>query len=185
MIDLDHNKIGTVYGLTVFTPIVPGHEDAVRDAIEGLPRGDHGPFSRLEQLHFARLQIFDHLVYQGPPQRPDRLRMNYLVFSASFNGAREAFLDAVAVCMPVEADSWWSHCVAYPGAADRAAFTRYLKHNQVPTHLFSSPYPTATVRDVRESLALRERAVAFAAAAQHLEPRELQEQFRRAFADLT
>ena len=88
MIDLDHNKIGTVYGLTVFTPIVPGHEEAVRDAIEGLPRGDAGPFSRLEQLHFARLQIFDHLVYQGAPQRPDRLRMNYLVFSASSTASR-------------------------------------------------------------------------------------------------
>ena len=181
---IDHNRIGTAYGLTVFTPIVPGHEEAVRDTIEGLPRGDDGPFSRLEQVHFARLQIFDQLVHQGPSQRPDRLRHAYLVFTASFNGARDAFLDAVAVRMPDEADSWWSHCVAYPGAADRAAFTRYLTHNQVPTHLFSSPYPTATVQDIRESLALRERVVDFVVAAQHLEPRELQERFREAFADI-
>ena len=115
---IDHNRIGTAYGLTVFTPIVPGHEEAVRDTIERLPRGEDGPFSRLEQLHFARLQIFDQLVHQGPSQRPDRLRDAYLVFTASFNGARDEFLDAVAVRMPVEADSWWSHCVAYPGAAD-------------------------------------------------------------------
>ncbi len=180
---IDHNRIGTAYGLTVFTPIVPGHEEAVRDTIEGLPRGEDGPFSRLEQLHFARLQIFDQLVHQGPSQRPDRLRDAYLVFTASFNGDRNAFLDEVAVRMPVEADSWWSHCVAYPGAADPAAFTRYLKHHQVPTHLFSSPYPTATVQDIRESLALRERVVDFAVAAQHLEPQELQERFREAFAD--
>ena len=181
---IDHNRIGTAYGLTVFTPIVPGHEEAVRDTIERLPRGDDGPFSRLEHLHFARLQIFDHLVHQGPSQAPDRLRFTYLVFTASFNGDRDEFLDAVAVRMPDEADSWWSHCVAYPGAADRAAFTRYLKHNQVPTHLFSSPYPTATVRDVRESLALRERVVDFVVAAQHLEPHLLQERFREAFADI-
>jgi len=181
---IDHNRIGTAYGLTVFTPIVPGHEEAVRDAIECLPRGEDGPFSRLEQVHFARLQIFDQLVHQGPSQRPDRLGTALLVFTASFNGARDAFLDAVAVRMPVEADSWWSHCAGYPGTADRAAFTRYLTRNQVPTHLFSSPYPTATVQDVRDSLALRERVVDFVVAAQHLEPRELQERFREAFADV-
>jgi hypothetical protein len=181
---IDHNRIGTAYGLTVFTPIVPGHEEAVRDTIERLPRGEDGPFARLEQVHFARLQIFDHVVHQGPSQPPDRLRTAYLVFTASFNGARDAFLDAVAARMPDEADSWWSHCAGYPGATDRAAFTRYLTHNQVPTHLFSSPYPTATVQDIRESLALRERVVDFAVAAQQLEPRELQERFREAFADL-
>jgi hypothetical protein len=181
---IDHNRIGTAYGLTVFTPIVPGHEEAVRDTIERLPRGEDGPFSRLERLHFARLQIFDQLVHQGPSQRPDRLPIAYLVFTASFNGARDAFLDAVAARMPAEADSWWSHCVDYPGTADRAAFVRYLKHNQVPTHLFSSPYPTATVPDIRESLALRERVVDFVVAAQDLEPRELQQRFREAFADI-
>jgi hypothetical protein len=183
VIDLDHNRIGTVYGLTVITAIKPGLEQEVRSTIEGLPRGEDGPFSRLERLHFARLQIFDHLVYQGAPQRREKsLRSNYLVFTASFDGERDAFLDAICERMPAEAESWWGHCVAYPGTVDRDAFRRWLEHNQVPTHLFSSPYPTATVQDVRESLALRDQVVDFAISAQGLPARELQERFRQAFA---
>jgi hypothetical protein len=185
VIDLDHNRIGTAYGLTVITAIVPGHEQEVRSTIEGLPRGEDGPFSHLEQVHFARLQIFDHLVYQGAPQKPEAdLRSNYLVFTTSFDGERDTLLEAISERIPAEADSWWGHCVAYPGTVDRNAFRHWIKHNQVPTHLFSSPYPTASVRDVRESLALRDQVVDFAISAQNLEARELQQRFRQTFADV-
>jgi hypothetical protein len=182
VIQLDHNRVGTAYGLTVYTAIAPGREEQVRETIEAVPK-DGGPFSRLPMVHFARLQIFDHLVYQGAPQKPDGLRSSYLVFTSSFDGGRDAFLDAVCDRMPAEADSWWSHCVGYPGTGDRAAFRRWIKHNQIPTHLITSPYPTATVQDVRESLALRERLVAFATEAQGLDAAELQERFKRELAD--
>ena len=44
--------------------------------------------------------------------------------------------------------------------------------------------PGATVQDVVESLALRERVVAFAAAAQGLEAGALRERFLASFADV-
>lgn len=184
MIDLDHNRIGTAYGLTVFTAILPGREEDVRRTIEGLPRGPESPFAALEHVHLARLQIFDHLVYQGEPQKPDRLRSNYLVFTASFNGELDTVLDAICERIPAEAASWWGLCVGFPGTDDRAAFRAWIGHNQIPTHLFSSPYPTATVADVRESLALRERVLDFAIDAQGLDGTELQQRFRQAFADV-
>jgi hypothetical protein len=44
--------------------------------------------------------------------------------------------------------------------------------------------PGATVRDVRESLALRERVVDFAAEVQGLDAAALRERFLTAFADV-
>ena len=177
------NRFGTAYALTVFTAILPGQTEEVRSIIEGVPRGEAGPFARLEQAHFTRLQIFDKLVYQGAPQKPDRLKSAYLVFTASFDGALDSFLDAVCERMPAEADSWWSHCVGYPGTTDRAAFRRYINHNKVHTSLFGIAYPTASVADVRESLALRERVLDFAVTAQGLDAPELQARFMQTFVE--
>lgn len=177
----DGNRVGTAYALTTFAPILPGHEGAVREHIEALPRGPESPLARLDQLHYSRLQIFDHLVHQGGGQRPDRLESDYLVFTGSFDGERDAFLDAICERLPAEADGWWGHCVGYPGTRDRAAFRRYIERIQIPTALFASAYPTATLADVRESLALRERVLEFAIAAQTVEPAELQRRFRETF----
>ena len=116
------NRVGTAYALTVFTPIAPGHEDELRAHLEGLPEGAGSALARLDQLHTARLQIFDHLVHQGARQKPDRLKSNYLVFTASFDGDLDGFLDAICERLAPEADAVWGHCAGYPGTSNRAAF---------------------------------------------------------------
>lgn len=179
------NQVGTAYAFTAFTPILHGHEAEVRTTIESLPRGPEGPFSRLGQLHFSRLHIFKDLVYQGGGQKPETLRSSYLVFTASFDGELDAFLGAIAERMPAEADSWWGHCAGYPGTSDRAAFTRYMRHNQLTTNLFAAAYPTAGVSEVRESLELRERVLEFAIGAQGIDAAELKDRFERTFAELS
>jgi hypothetical protein len=177
------NVTGTAYALTVFTPIVPGQEELVQAHIEALPTGADSPLARLEQLHTARVQIFDQPVFQGPGQKkPDRLESTYLVFTSSFDGDRDAYLDAICERLPAEADGWWRHCVGYPGTADRAAFKRYIDHNQIDTALFASAYPRASVSYVRDSLALRDRLVDFAADAQGLDAATLQERFLTTFS---
>ena len=118
--------MGTAYALTTFAPIIPGHEDELRAYIEGLPMGADSPLARLDTLHLSRLQIFDHLVHQGDKQTPDRLESNYLVFTSSFDGDLDTYLDLICERIPAEADTWWGHCVDYPGTADRAAFKRYI-----------------------------------------------------------
>jgi hypothetical protein len=180
----DRNRTGTAYSLTTMTAILPGHEEAVREVIETVPRGAASPLARLDGLHFSRLHIFDELVYQGPPQKPDKLNSAYLVFTASLDGDLDPFLDEICRKLPAEADSWWGHCVAYPGTADPAAFRRWMRHNQIQTALFSSPYPNESVAAVREALALREQVLAFAIGAQGLPPAELQARFRETFAEV-
>jgi hypothetical protein len=176
------NITGTAYALTVFTAIIPGHERELLETIESLPRGKASPLARLGTVHTSRLQIFDHLVHQGPSQTPDALKSSYLIFTAAFDGALEPFLDAMLDRIP-ECDSWWRHCVAYPGLAARTAFKRWIRHNQVHTSLFAVNSPNRSVAEVEESLALRERLLDFAVASQGLSATDLQTRFRQTFVE--
>lgn len=176
-----HNRTGTAYALTVFTAILPGHQEEVRAIIESVPRGSESPLARLTQLHTSRLQIFDKLVYQGAPQKPDELKNSYLVFTAAFDGDVDVFLDAIATLLPAEADSWWRHCVAYPGLGDRAAFRRWIRHNQLDTSLFGVASHNVSVEHVRESLRLRERVLSFAIEAQGLDADAVHKRFKETF----
>lgn len=178
------NRNGTAYALTVFTAITHGHERDVARTIAEVARGKDSPFARVPQLHTSRLQIFDRLAFQGGGQRPDQLRNDYLVFTAAFDGELDDFLNAIANLLPHDADSWWRHCVGYPGTTDRAALRRWIRHNQVATTLFAVASPNRSVADVIESLAVRERLLEFAISAQGLDAVELQHCFRHAFADL-
>jgi hypothetical protein len=177
-----HSVTGTTYALTVFTAILPGHEAEVLEYIESLPRGEDAPIARLGTVHTSRLQIFDQLVYQGAPQIRDRLKNNYLVFTAAFDGTTlDPFLDALVDKVP-EAHEWWRHCVAYPGIQNRDAFKRWIRHNKIDAGLFAVAYPNQSVEAIEAALSLRERIVDFAYEAQGLDAAQLQERFRRTFA---
>jgi hypothetical protein len=177
------NRVGGAYSLTVIAPILPGHEDELRTHIESLPIGPDSPLARLDTLHFSRLQIFSELVYQGPPQRPDHLNGSHLVFTSTFDGELDPYLDAICERLGPEADAWWRHCAGYPGTADRPAFKRYIRRHQVDSALFASAHPEASVADVLGSMALRRRVLDFASAAQGLDAGELQRRFRETFAE--
>jgi hypothetical protein len=166
------NRVGVAYSLTVIAPIVAGREAEAREVIEALPAGF---LSRLANLHFSRIHVVADLVFQGPQQRHrDELRASHLVFTSTFDGELEPYLEALR---PI-ADTWWQFCVGYPGED----FTRWVREHQLDSSLFASAHPDATVPGVLESLALRERIVDFAIEARGLAPADLQRRFREAFA---
>jgi hypothetical protein len=175
------NRVAGAYALTTFAPIIPGHEEELRTLIDNLPMGSESPLARLDILHLSRIQIFDQLVHQGPKHDLDHLEFKYLVFTSSFDGDLDTYLDLICDRIPTEADGWWSHCVGYPGTADRAAFRSWIKTHQRHTNLFASAYHGGTVAGVRESLALRDQLVDFAADAQGLDAAALQERFLATF----
>jgi hypothetical protein len=178
------NLTGTAYALSVFTAILKGHEETVREVIESLPRGQDAPIARLGNVHTSRLQIFKDLVHQGPSQKPDKLRNAYLVFTAAFDGELEPFLDSILRVIPGEADSWWRHCVGYPGVGEPAAFKAWIRHNQVHTSLFAVASPNQSVPGVLDALELRERVSDFVIGAQGLDAAELQKRFRETFREV-
>jgi hypothetical protein len=171
------NRVGVAYSLTVVAPIVPGSEQAAREAIDALPVGPGSPLARLGGLHFSRIHVVSKLVFQGPQQRHrDELRASQLVFTSTFDGELEPYLEALRSC----ADTWWRFCVGYPGSTGEE-FVRWVRAHQIESSLFASAHPDATVPGVLASLALRERIVDFAIAARALEPAELQRRFRDEF----
>lgn len=175
--------MGVTYALTLMTPIERGREAALRKDLESLPIGRESPLARLERTHLARWVIVPEVFYQGPPQKRDELKSQWLVFTCDFDGQLESYLDDICGQMGEEADSIWGHCVGYPGVADRDAFKRYMRRNQIKTTIPFGAYPESTVGEVREALALRERLIAFAVEAQEMNAVELYEAYRKAFRD--
>jgi hypothetical protein len=169
------NHVGVAYSLTVIAPIVAGREAEAREAIEALPVGPASPLAALPNLHFSRIHVVSGLVFQGPQQRHrEHLRAAHLVFTSTFDGAPDPYLDALRA----SADTWWQFCVGYPGGGDRDAFMGWVRAHQIDSSLFASAHPDATVPGVLESLALRERIIDFAVAARGLDPADLQRRFR-------
>jgi hypothetical protein len=170
------NRTGGVYALTTFASILPGHAEEVQAYLDAMPLGADSPLARLDQLHLSRIQIFHELVDQEGGHRVDKLDAPQLVFTSSFDGDLDTYLDAICDKVP-EADNWWGHCVGYPGRSDKAAFRAWIRAHQIDAQLFASAYPSSTVQDVREALALRERVVAFAADTHGLDAAALQQRF--------
>ena len=177
-----HNVLGRAYALTVMTPIVAGHEIALRAQLRSLPSAAESPFARVPSTHFARWVIIPQPAFQGPPMRPDPFKSEYLVFTSSFDGDLGSYLGDLCLLMGDRADQVWSHCVGYPGSADPWAFARYLRHNQVNTDVFFAAYPDATVDQIRASLARRDQILAFALESQGMDGAEIHRRWTETFA---
>jgi hypothetical protein len=163
------NVAGQAYALSVFTPILPGHVAELRQHLEQLGSGAQSPLAALPATHFARWVIIDDLVYEGAPQEHDTLHSQYLLFESCLDGDSDTYIEAMRTAMAVEADAIWGHCAGYPGSGAAAAFAAYMRHNQIAASFFVAAYPDATVEDVRESLALRERIIELAIATQDVD----------------
>ena len=175
------HRIGTAYALTTFARVLPGRADELEAYLTALPRGAESPFARIDTLHIARVQLFRSLVHQGPKQRrTDVLHNAHLVFTSTIDGDLDPYLDALCERVP-ECDEWWGRCAGYPGRSDPAAFRAFVRSIQARPGLFQSAMPTASVVEVRESLALRERVIDFAVEAQGLDAAELKARFLAEF----
>jgi hypothetical protein len=177
----DGNVSGQAYGLTMFAPIHAGQAPALQRHLQELPTGDASALARLPQLHCSRLHVLQELVYQGEPQERESLQSAWLIFTASFDGELDAFLREICAELPAEADAIFNHCVGYPGTREPSEFIRYVKQSQVHNHYFLTPYPDATVQEVRDSLALRQRLTEFAINSQGLDAVDLQQRFGETF----
>ncbi len=175
--NLDADRSGQAYALTVITPIAPGAAGELRAYLEGLRPGP-SPLARLPRTHFGRWVIVEDLVPEDE-RRPARLETPQLVFTACFDGERDSWLDELCRELATEAAEIWGRCAGAPKPAAGGALRDYLLAHQITSGFFVAAYPKATVADVRAALAQRERLIAFARGAECMEPAEL----RRAFLE--
>jgi hypothetical protein len=172
------NRAGEAYAFMAMTPIADGMEAELRSHIEGLTQ-DTSPFAALPQTHFARWVIVRDWVNDRSQPRQDHLGCAYLIFTANLHGPIDGYLDAL--CGRPEAEAIWSRCVGAPTPSSGDALKAYLLHNQIDTGFFVAAYPDASVEQVRESLALRERLIAFAGRSQGIDAEALQRTFNAEF----
>jgi hypothetical protein len=159
------DESGGAYALLVLTPIVGGREDELRADLESLGR----PLAELPRTHFGRWLIVPRFTREAG-QVDDPLEHQYLSFSACFDGPLESYL--VELCTQPWAPRIWGRCVGCG-----PDLKGYLLRHQVHTGFFVAAYGNASVAQVRERLATRERLIAFALRAQGLAPAELQRAF--------
>jgi hypothetical protein len=174
-VSLDPNRRGQAYALTVITPIVPGEEPALEAF---LVAARPSPLAKLPRTHFGRWVVVPALPTEPEQPREDPLGCALLIFSVSFDGGRDSYLDELCELMADEAREIWGRCVG-SGSAAGTELKAYLLHNQIRTGFFVAAYPKATVATVKRCLRVRERMIEFANRSQAMAPREL----RRAFTE--
>lgn len=176
------NLAGQAYALTVVCPIIPRHEDRLRQHLAQLNRGEGSPLASLSATHFARWIVFEPPAHAAPAE-PGSQRVSQLLFDSCLDGDRDEYLEAMRTGMSADVDAVWQHCVGYPGSSDAREFAAYFFRHQVDASLFLAAYPAATVQDVRASLELRQRLIDFAVATQGFAAPALLAAYRAAFPD--
>jgi hypothetical protein len=178
------NVSGTVYGLTILSPIVDdpnaqiSHDCAIRQYLANLPNGHTSPFAQVSSTHMCRLVVMDDVIYVGTPAREEHLSSRYLVFESNFDGDLEPYLMRMATEIPDVMDSVWGHCVGYPGVRDVNAFVAYMKKCQLNTTFYFADVNNHTVQSTLRALKVQASVADFIAKHQGQSPSELQAAFR-------
>ncbi|MDQ6828718.1 MAG: hypothetical protein M3081_07610 [Gemmatimonadota bacterium] len=183
------NKADRAYGLTVMSPITPGmtadgitHDLAIRRELLALDSLYESPFADVPTTHLARWVVIDTLPYEGIPAIVDQLAYKYLLFTSNFDGELDDYLELMRTRMPDAITRVWSHCLAFPGVSNAAAFANYIKRCQVETSFFFGAYTKYTLDDVLRALDTQQKMAVFVA--EHQEKRSAPAELQRAFRDL-
>jgi hypothetical protein len=160
--------------LCVLTPVLPDRREPLAATLAGLPDGEASPLARVPGTHFARW-------VQAPSLRRRTVLgadTACLVFAVEFDhhNARK-YLEDLCRRLPGEADLVWRNCAGYPGSVDHRFVSWLLEHRVEPGFSIVA-FPSATVAEIREALALRERLATFALAAHDLPPERLRQAWR-------
>jgi hypothetical protein len=177
------NQNGSVYGLTILSPIIndekasPSHDLQIRAYLATLPTGEESPFALAPGTHLARLVVMDDVIYVGAPAIEEHLQSKYLVFESNCDGDLDTYLTGLAAAAGQHLDAVWSHCVGYPGAANRKAFIDYMKACQIETTFFFAAVNNKSVPETLRALQTQRAVADFIAGHQGMEPARLQAEF--------
>jgi hypothetical protein len=131
--------------LTLITRIQPGRSDrtrAVMAAIDAYARrlAPPGSLIGVSTIHFVKWTIID-----------DGRR---LMMISDYDGSWESYIDEFAEMILSGLDAIWTTAEGYPpdGARDLPALKRFLRTNQLPSEIFFSAYPDATLLNIVNAL---------------------------------
>lgn len=132
--------VGSTSEFTILFSVEPGHEAAIREAIEvlqGTPGYRPGDYDLpIATIHEARFVLFD-----------DDSR---LLFATSFDGPWDAYMDDFAASPLGNFDQVFRHTASYSGLPDVAAIKRYILDAQVTASGYARNYG-GTVKEIRKA----------------------------------
>ncbi|MGA2849438.1 MAG: hypothetical protein ABSE46_10605 [Terracidiphilus sp.] len=177
------NENGSVYGLTILSPIIddekvtPSHDLQIRDYLAHLSAREDSPFAQTQGTHLARLVVMDDVIYVGAPSCEEHLKSKYLIFEANLDGDLDTYLSNLATSIPHHLDEVWKHCVGYPGATNRQAFVDYMKACQLDTTFYFAAVNNKTVTQTLRALQTQSAVADFIASHQGVDSATLQREF--------
>jgi hypothetical protein len=161
-------------GLVLLARVRAGEADAARAAIaEHWERADPSPFAAAGGTHMARLQVLT-----PPAKRGRRGTRECVLLAADVDAPLAAWLERFRAAAAAPLDAVLGHCAFYPGAADPAAFRRWVEANRLAVGFSVIGSPDATLAEVGAALDLRAQIGAFAERTQRMSAADLHAAWR-------
>jgi hypothetical protein len=159
--------------LVLLARVRAGEADAARAAIKDHWSAGSSPFAAVPGTHLARLQVL-----RPPARRGRRGARDHVLLAADADAPLRAWIERFRVVAAAPLDAVLGHCAFYPGAADPAAFRRWVQANRLAVGFSVIGSPDATLADVSDALALRADLGAFAERTQRMDPAALRAAWR-------
>lgn len=137
--------------LTAVTPIIPGRRAQLQQVLAALSdriaSGGPSPLDEIGTVHFARWVVL-----------PDDRDGGHLLFTTNFDGPWDDYIEDFAAQAADSFDAVYSNCEGWPerGSRDIDAFKAFVRDHEVPSDVYYRAYPTATVRQVKAGLKLKD-----------------------------
>jgi hypothetical protein len=159
--------------LVLLARVRAGEADAARAAIAEHWRADASPFALVPGTHLGRLQVL-----RPPARRSRRGTREHVLLAADADAPVRAWIERLRAAAAPQLDAVLGHCAFYPGAADPAAFARWVEGNRLAVGFSVIGSPDATLAEVSDALALRDALGAFAERTQRMAPAALHAAWR-------
>ena len=180
------HQLGRARVLTMLTPIRPGWGTFLRTIIWTSRFHtyfrDHSVQFRF--IYFVRWCVFDALPYNGPPQRPENLKYQYLLFESNFDTPWQKYIDAFAYVIPRDIRTIWGKGFNFPGPPPAEPLKRWIADNALPGNHYYHAYPEASVRMVMSGLKVRTRLKDAVRDARRMSPEQFQAAYERFLTDV-
>lgn len=137
--------------LTALARIIPGRRQQLQHVLAEvggrIAAGGPSPLDVIGTVHFARWVVL-----------PDGDDGGSLLFTSNYDGSWDTYIEQFATDAAQSFDAIYSNCEGWPagGATDIEAFKDFIRARELPADVYYRAYPTATVRDVKSALRLKQ-----------------------------
>jgi hypothetical protein len=138
--------------LTALVPIKPGRREQLQQVLAGVGKriaaGGPTPLDDIGTVHFLRWVIL-----------PDYGEDGGLLFATNYDGSFDDYIRDFAEQASDSFEAIYSNCVGWPegGPTDLEAFKAFIRAHELAADVYYRAYPTATVREVKSGLQLRQQ----------------------------